>query len=367
MQSNVSAHFTTPLLAWFDAYGRKALPWQQPKTPYRVYVSEIMLQQTQVKTVIPYFERFMLQFPTIESLASASEDEVLSYWSGLGYYSSARHLHRTAQLIMIQHHGTFPEDLPSLQQLPGIGPSTAAAIASLAFGQSVAIFDGNVKRVLSRYFLVESPLHEKKTEKILMAYATACLSPSRCADYTQAIMDLGALCCRPKQPDCQHCPLKTSCLAYQYNRMENLPTKIKKKPLPTKSLQFLLIHRPHSNQAEGHEIHLEKRPHNGIWGSLWCLPSLTLDESIAHYMQKNFDSPCPSVQLFLTLKHTFTHFHLEMTVYLVPFIDTTKQLSWFSQSHLRDLGLPKPISQILMQFFSSVTSDTMPRARVLKG
>ncbi|MCX7114541.1 MAG: A/G-specific adenine glycosylase [Gammaproteobacteria bacterium] len=335
--SNSAHQFTTPLLAWFDLYGRKNLPWQQPKTPYRVYVSEIMLQQTQVKTVIPYFERFMQRFPTLQSLALATEDEVLSYWSGLGYYSRGRNLLRCAQHIMSQYQGEFPEDMAALQQLPGIGPSTAAAIASLAFGRPVAIFDGNVKRVISRYFM---------TEHQLMEHATSCLSPSRSADYSQAIMDLGALCCRPKQPDCPACPVQATCLAYQHRCVESWPKKNKKKPLPIKSSQFMLIHREHDQMIQ---VHLEKRPSKGIWGSLWCLPSFPMSESV--------HTRFPQSELFSTLKHTFTHFHLEMVVYCAPLVGAAeKDMHWFSQIQLSNLGLPKPMSKLLDQFFVRGTS-----------
>lgn len=241
---------------------------------------------------------------------------------------------------MSQHQGQFPEDISALQALPGIGPSTAAAIASLAFGHPVAIFDGNVKRVLSRYFM---------TEHQLMEHATSCLSLSRCADYSQAIMDLGALCCRPKQPDCHACPIQTSCLAYQHRCVEDWPKKNKKKPLPTKSSQFMLIHREHPEQSQTVQVHLEKRPSKGIWGGLWCLPSFPSSDSV-HALY-------PQSELFSTLKHTFTHFHLEMVVYCTPLVGRAKQeMHWFSLSQLSGLGLPKPISLLLEQFFLSLTS-----------
>ncbi|MGL6030185.1 MAG: A/G-specific adenine glycosylase, partial [Legionella sp.] len=186
--------FSLPLLAWYDIHGRKDLPWQLPREPYPVWISEIMLQQTQVQTVIPYFNRFMARFPTVAALAEANEDDVLSLWSGLGYYSRARNIHRTAKLIHDNYTGCFPTDLPRLIELPGIGPSTAAAILSQAHNLPTAILDGNVKRVLARFFLVDGPTEQAAVKKKLWELADACMHQERCADYTQAIMDLGATC-----------------------------------------------------------------------------------------------------------------------------------------------------------------------------
>jgi A/G-specific adenine glycosylase len=188
-QTSIQTQFTAALLHWFDQFGRKDLPWQHPRTPYRVYVSEIMLQQTQVKTALPYFEKFISRFPTIETLAFATEDEVLAHWSGLGYYSRARNLHKTAIILTNHHKNELPKHPSQLTQLPGIGPSTAAAIASLAYDQPFPILDGNVKRVLTRYFMVEGAINQTKTEQRLMTHAEQCMSKERCADYTQAIMD----------------------------------------------------------------------------------------------------------------------------------------------------------------------------------
>lgn len=350
-QANIQQQFTQALLQWFDHYGRKDLPWQQPRTPYRVYLSEIMLQQTQVKTVIPYFERFIQHFPSFEALAMASEDAVLALWSGLGYYSRARHLHHSAQLIQQQFHGELPTDPKVLTTLPGIGPSTAAAISSLAFHQPIAILDGNVKRVLARYFMIHDPINHPKTEKRLWQYANACLSHTRAADYTQAIMDLGALCCRPKQPACHRCPVQSSCLAYQHAAVETLPHMIRKKPLPTKTTDFFILYQ--GNRQKAIQIYLEKRPNKGIWGGLWCLPTV-LPEAISTTC-----TPTP----FQTIKHSFTHFHLILQARSLPHHPTdTLTGQWVQKMHLPQLGLPTPIQQLLLAFFDQPSNTTLTQS-----
>ena len=213
----IQAKFSLPLLEWFNCHGRKDLPWQHPRSAYRVWISEIMLQQTQVKTVIPYFNHFIAKFPDIQQLAHAYEDRVLAQWSGLGYYSRARNLHKTAKIICEKYKGEFPRELADLIALPGIGPSTAAAIASQAFNQATPILDGNVKRVLCRYFLIDGwPEHSSVKQK-LWQLAKECMPTERCADYTQAIMDLGATRCTARNPDCANCPLQYTCLAKHHN------------------------------------------------------------------------------------------------------------------------------------------------------
>jgi len=226
---NILQNFTRPLLTWFGEHGRKDLPWQHPRSAYRVWISEIMLQQTQVKTVIPYFLRFLARFPDIKTLAQADEDDVLSCWSGLGYYSRARNLHKTALIIAENFKGQFPDDIKELVQLPGIGDSTAAAIASLAYNKPTAILDGNVKRVLSRYFQVRGLSQQSAVKQKLMTIANQCMSHDFCADYTQAIMDLGATCCTVKTPACTRCPLQTTCGAYKNNQVADYPEKKPKK------------------------------------------------------------------------------------------------------------------------------------------
>ncbi len=241
MNLDYKTNFTHPLMAWYNRHGRKNLPWQNPRNPYKVWISEIMLQQTQVKTTIPYFEKFITRFPDIASLAAAELDEVLSHWAGLGYYRRAHHLHQAAKILQKEYLGIFPKDAQQILALPGIGRTTAAAIASLAFDQPLAIMDGNVKRVLSRYFLAT-------TNHQLWDLAQACMATTQCGDYTQAIMDLGALCCTSKNPQCQQCPLHKHCKAYQQNIVQDYPQKKPKKNLPTQQQHFLVLYNPYQQK-----------------------------------------------------------------------------------------------------------------------
>lgn len=344
-------HFTLPLLAWFDQHGRKDLPWQHPRSAYRVWISEIMLQQTQVKTVIPYFNRFLASFPNIQALANAAEDEVLSHWSGLGYYSRARNLHKAAAMIQQDFQGEIPSSIELLIKLPGIGSSTAAAISSLAFDKPAAILDGNVKRVLSRYFLIGAELRPSAINQKLWQIANDCLPSQRCADYTQAIMDLGATCCTSKNPNCEVCPLQTSCLAKKQNQVSHYPIKKAKKSLATKQQQFLLIH----NQDQ--LIYLEKRPPTGIWGGLWCLPSIDMDLCPKTFVQNNYQLQTNAMQELLKLKHTFSHFHLQISALSMQTNTANTGVAeypgrWFQAGELVGLGLAKPVSEIIQYYLS---------------
>jgi A/G-specific adenine glycosylase len=303
-----------------------------------VWVSEVMLQQTQVKTVIPYFERFITQFPTVIALAQAEEDEVLALWSGLGYYSRARYLHHSARLITEHFNGVVPHDLNTLITLPGIGASTAAAICSLAYQQPTAILDGNVKRILARYFLIPGHSTLAATNKQLWTYAQQCMSQTHCADYTQAIMDLGATLCTPKQPQCHCCPLQSGCQAHQQQRVDAYPEKKIKKKLPEYPQQFFLLY----NQ---HQFYLEKRPSSGIWGGLWCLPT----RSIRH-------THCWDIMQFT---HTFSHFkwHIQATALEISQEDMSEyqpetEGMWVTAQQLPTLGLAKPIQYIIEQFLT---------------
>lgn len=340
--------FTRPLLTWYDTHGRKNFPWQHPRTPYRVWVSEIMLQQTQVNTVIPYFNRFMAHFPDIDALARGSEDEVLALWSGLGYYSRGRNLHQTAKIIQKEHQGHFPSDLNVLMTFPGIGASTAAAITSQAFNQPTAILDGNVKRVLSRYFQVGGV--DTHTTKKLWAFAHQCMSLERPAEYTQAIMDLGATCCRAKHPECSICPLSTSCLAHQNQVVSNYPHKKIKKKIPKRHQHTLLIH--NKNRL----IYLEKQAPSGLWGGLWCPLSIDSTVDPSHYIEHNTPFLLKQIQSFMHIKHTFSHFQLFMNALLIEIEhDDNETLSgrWFSQEETLKLGLAKPIMSLLHQFYKN--------------
>ena len=345
--STIHHQFCMPLLNWFEQHGRRDLPWQQPRSAYRVWISEIMLQQTQVATVIPYFTRFMARFPDIHALASASDDAVLSYWSGLGYYSRARNLHASAKIISTQLHGVFPDTMERLKSLPGIGDSTAAAIASLAFNKPTALLDGNVKRVLSRYFLVEGAPGKADVQKKLWGLADACMHKTRCADYSQAIMDLGATCCRPKNPTCLSCPLETTCLANQAGVVNLYPNKKIKKIIPTRHQQFILLH------TADDLVYLEKRPETGLWGGLWCLPTLDMGECPSLHVSNAYGLSTEAPLEVMKMKHTFSHFHLHLVALSLKTTSGGESLpgQWFHRDSLNDVGLAKPVSRVLHCFF----------------
>ncbi|KTC78069.1 A/G-specific adenine glycosylase [Legionella brunensis] len=349
MTNTAQEQFSQPLLTWFDNFGRKDLPWQHPRTPYRVWVSEIMLQQTQVKTVIPYFNRFMDNFPDIWHLAQAPEDHILACWSGLGYYSRARNLAKTAKIICEQYHGEFPHCLEELVLLPGIGASTAAAIASQAFNLPAAILDGNVKRVLCRYFMVDGWPEQTTVKKNLWQLANQCMPDQRSADYTQAIMDLGATCCTTRKPDCEHCPLQGTCQAKLHNKVNDYPHKKLKKALPHKKEQFLLLH------TVDNTIYLEKRPPVGLWGGLWCIPNMDIHSCPKEHIKKLYNFDCLHAQEMMQLKHSFSHFHLHIKairIETIPTKDTITEMPgrWFKLSEVNTLGLAKPIATIIKHF-----------------
>lgn len=338
--------FSEPLLAWYDINGRKNLPWQTPREPYRVWVSEIMLQQTQVQTVIAYFNRFIDHLPTIHDLANANEDEVLSLWSGLGYYSRARNLHETAKIISNEHHGQFPQSLEDLIKLPGIGPSTAAAILAQAFNQATAILDGNVKRVLARVFQINGWPEQAEVKKKLWDLANSCMPQERCADYTQAIMDLGATCCTTKNPNCSNCPLKSMCLAFKNNEQYLYPTKKIKKPVPTHQQQLLVL----SNEQD--HIYLEKRPPTGLWGGLWCFPSIDVDDCPLNFIKIKYALKGATPELVVAFKHRFSHFHLEINALSIRTQEMGTSAGevtgkWFAKNDLGALGLARPTSLII--------------------
>lgn len=308
-----------------------------------------MLQQTQVKTVIPYFERFMERFPDVHTLSHADIDDVLAHWSGLGYYSRARNLHKTATIISNSFEGNFSRNIPELIKLPGIGPSTAAAITSLAFDLPTPILDGNVKRVLSRYFMIPGAIDSTNTIKALWGKAKACMPSTRCADYTQAIMDLGATCCTPRKPQCSHCPLQKTCNAKQQNVIEQYPEPKKKKSLPTKHEQFLVLHHQGT-------IYLEKRPPVGLWGGLWCVPTIDIETSPEEYISQHYGLVTTHCQPLTSLKHSFSHYHLSIkavSMAIEPILACAEHSGqWVKESQLPMLGLPKPVSTLLRYFFS---------------
>ncbi len=347
----LARNFTIPLLDWFDRHGRKNLPWQHPRDAYPIWISEIMLQQTQVKTVIPYFIRFMEKFPTIVDLAEAPEDAVLAQWSGLGYYSRARNLAKTAKLICQNYQGEFPQELNVLKSLPGIGASTAAAIASLAFNHPTAILDGNVKRVLCRYFMFEGNIASQAFQKKLWLLAQQCMSQARPASYTQAIMDLGATCCTLKNPQCISCPLEKTCLAKINDKIAAYPQKKLKKILSVKEEQFLLLHKDD-------RIYLEKNPPVGIWGGLWCLPSLAIDACPIKFIKEHYDFEGKQPQFLKEIKHSFSHFHLHIKAQQIETSACGLSIKeekgrWFKPEELASLGLAKPVSNLISYFLAN--------------
>jgi A/G-specific adenine glycosylase len=345
--------FAQQLIRWQTVHGRHSLPWQNTRDPYRIWLSEIMLQQTQVGTVIAYYQAFLKRFPDIASLARASQDDVLARWSGLGYYSRARNLHATARQVMMHHHGRFPEQIDDIIALPGIGRSTAAAIAAFAFDTHAAILDGNVKRVLTRHFGISGYPGEKKTETALWLLAESLLPAQRVDTYTQALMDFGATLCTRGKPACQQCPLQTSCAAFASNRVHVLPTPRPKRTLPQKSVRMLILH------CNG-KIMLEKRADKGIWGGLWSLPELASQlDSEQHCLQTFGLTVTPSGRLPL-LRHSFTHFHLHIAPELLSVAVDARlvmpaQHDWFTPAAALAAGIPTPVRKLLQQLRASDT------------
>ncbi|MFI8480358.1 A/G-specific adenine glycosylase [Pseudomonas sp. NPDC078700] len=337
--------FSTAVLQWYDAHGRKDLPWQQGITPYRVWVSEIMLQQTQVSTVLGYFDRFMDALPTVRDLAEAPEDEVLHLWTGLGYYTRARNLQKTARLVMSEHAGEFPRDLEALIALPGIGRSTAGAIASLSMSLRAPILDGNVKRVLARYVAQEGYPGEPKVAKQLWDVAERFTPQQRVNNYTQAMMDLGATLCTRSKPSCLLCPLKAGCQAHLLGLEIRYPIPKPRKALPQKrTLMPILANR------EG-DILLYRRPSSGLWGGLWSLPELSdLDELelLANSHQLNLGARQPLAEL----THTFSHFQLAIEPWLINVTTAPTSVAeadwlWYNLAQPPRLGLAAPVKKLL--------------------
>ncbi len=343
--------FSSRLLTWFDKHGRKDLPWQHNPSPYRVWVSEIMLQQTQVATVIPYFERFMQRFPDELALADAKQDEVLHLWTGLGYYARGRNLHKAAQKIRDEFGGEFPSNLEQVMALPGIGPSTAGAILSLSKGQQHAILDGNVKRVLARYHAIEGWPGTATIEKQMWQLAEQHTPKNDNAAYTQAIMDLGATICRRSKPLCPLCPQKDSCEALDQNLQSQLPTARPKKKIPIKTTTMLML-----DNGDG-KLLLQQRPPTGIWGGLWSFPELARsapsDSDIQQWCQNELGYDIQISQRWPIVRHTFSHFHLDIE----PVWLHSKQqdriadnnATWFSSAAPTSIGLAAPVKQLLEQ------------------
>jgi A/G-specific adenine glycosylase len=354
LKKPVSRWFQQQLLGWYDVHGRKDLPWQNNPTPYRVWVSEIMLQQTQVATVIPYYQRFMSRFPDLATLANTSVDEVLHLWSGLGYYARGRNLHRAAQQIIEEYNGLFPDNIDNLINLPGIGRSTAGAILALAANQHQAILDGNVKRVLARFAAIDGWPGRPAVQDQLWQLATELTPKRRVSAYTQAIMDLGATLCTRRQPACDQCPLRSNCQAHALRRTHELPSPKPRKTLPVRQTHMLIL-----VNDQGH-ILLQKRPPSGIWGGLWSLPEYTDSHngSIHHWAQQQLGYTISTTETGQPLRHTFSHFHLDITPVLARINHTHRVMDashclWYNSDHPESLGMAAPIKKLLARVNSS--------------
>lgn len=338
--------FTNTLLDWFDQHGRHDLPWQQTRSPYFTWLSEIMLQQTQVATVIPYFENFTSTFPTVNDLAQASLDEVLHLWTGLGYYARGRNLHKSAQIISTDYAGQFPTNFDCVIELPGIGRSTAGAILAQALGQRHPILDGNVKRVLTRLHAVEGWPGQKNVENQLWVLAEKYTPHARLADYTQAIMDLGATLCTRK-PYCDNCPFQVDCQAYQLGTPTAFPTSKPRKTLPVRSTHMLLLENEHG------QVLLQQRPPTGIWGSLWSLPECPVETDISDWCRDQLGLVVEQVQAGKLLRHTFSHFHLDIHPVHASLKDHTDSVMepnstvWYNSAQPDARGLPTPVKRLL--------------------
>ncbi len=341
------ASFSARVLSWFDQHGRKDLPWQRNPTPYRVWVSEIMLQQTRVRAVIGYYERFMARFPDLRSLADAPEDEVLHLWSGLGYYARARNLHRAAQLVRDEHGGRFPCDFDAITRLPGIGRSTAGAILALSFGERHAILDGNVKRVLARFHEIEGWPGLPSVAAELWYVAERHTPEVDVGRYTQAMMDLGATVCVRSRPRCPECPLHLDCGARRSGRTAALPHSKPRKQLPVRTARLLLL------RDERGAILLERRPPSGIWGGLWSLPECPPGEDLEQWCAVTYGCNVSQARTWSTVRHTFTHFHFDLVPIVVQVAagggaarESEDQI-WFNAAQPQRLGLAAPVKRLL--------------------
>jgi len=351
--------FAAALLDWFKLHGRTDLPWQRQPTPYRVWVSEIMLQQTQVGVVIPYFERFMARFPDLPALAAADQDEVLSLWSGLGYYARARNLHRAARTLMQQQGGLFPQDIDQLQALPGIGRSTAGAILSLALGRRHPILDGNCKRVLARCYAVAGWPGRSSVLAELWRLADRLTPADDAAAFNQAMMDLGATLCTRSAPSCSRCPLAAHCLAFQQGRADAYPEPKPRRHHPVRQTRMLLV-----SDADG-RILLQRRPPSGVWGGLWVPPELGAGQEAADWCRIHLGCGIARLEILPPRRHTFTHFQLDIQTLAVwtsvcPPIATMQAASaagvaegvdqaWVKPAEPGKVGLPAPVRRMLAE------------------
>ncbi|MFT5483464.1 MAG: A/G-specific adenine glycosylase [Halieaceae bacterium] len=356
-QQTTSAPFSDLVLTWWDQAGRKDLPWQLNISPYRVWVSEIMLQQTQVATVSPYFERFMRELPTIVDLATASEDRVLHLWTGLGYYARARNLHLSAKLVYQELGGILPSELDALCELPGIGLSTAGAIRSIGFGERAAILDGNVKRVLARYHAVAGWPGRPSVLKQLWHHAEEHTPGARHANYSQAMMDLGATVCTRSKPRCDDCPVKNACRARAEDLIAELPGKKAPKILPIKSAYMLMMQR-----SDGLVL-LVRRPPTGIWGGLWSFPEASIETDIGDHLGDYYLAPTREPNTWPVHRHTFSHYHFDILPVHVNLdskesskmdnrvMESDQQL-WYNIAQPQEIGLAAPVVTLLASLAS---------------
>lgn len=337
--------FQQRILTWFEKSGRKDLPWQKNISAYRVWVSEIMLQQTQVKTVIPYYQRFMRSFPSVRTLALAENDEVMHHWTGLGYYARARNLHKAALVIHHEYNDQFPAKFDEIIKLPGIGRSTAGAICAIAYQQPYAILDGNVKRVLARFAAIEGWPGKTNVHDTLWQIAEQYTPHKNVAAYTQAMMDLGAMICTRTKPQCGICPLQASCIAYAQQKQHLYPGKKPKKTLPIKSTVMLLIRNQHG------ELLLQKQPPAGIWGGLWIFPQCKTKAEVKKWCALN-QMRIDTQQTLSAFRHTFSHYHLDIQPILIhttthsTAMDATQRL-WYNKQ--QSIGLAAPVKKLLEQ------------------
>ena len=347
--------FASRLIAWQKHHGRHALPWQHTRDAYRIWLSEIMLQQTQVATVIPYYERFLEMFPDVSSLANAPLDAVMQCWSGLGYYSRARNLHKCARMVVDKYRGIFPSDPALLERLPGIGRSTAAAIAVFSSGARAAILDGNVVRVFARVFGVDDPVTDAAGKRRFWRMAVDLLPDSDIESYTQGLMDLGATVCTRGRPDCPNCPFSDTCIAFSEGRQDELPVKKAKKTVPVRHVVMLLVY------ADG-RILLEKRPASGIWGGLYSLPEIAMETGIGIVPEDDVAIRVKQVavrwgdvqsMVFLApFVHVFTHFRLRITPCVVKLarMETAVRESaevWQNAASIETVALPAAVRKLL--------------------
>lgn len=351
--------FAASLLAWYDEHGRRHLPWQKNRSAYRVWISEIMLQQTQVETVIPYFERFVARFPDVCTLAAAEQDEVLHLWSGLGYYSRGRNLHAAARRVVSEHGGMLPDTIDGWRALPGVGRSTAGAILALSGGKRHPILDGNVKRVLCRYHGIDRWPGESRTAKTLWALAESHTPRQRVAAYTQAIMDLGATVCVRRQPLCTACPLRRRCRARLKGATDAIPAPRPKSPRPLRRTRFLIL------RDEDQAVLLERRPPSGVWGGLWGFPECPPETDPARACAERFGFEPGRASFLKPRQHGFTHFRLQIEPVLLEVDGKAKadrvmeagSVLWYKGASSRRLGLAAPVDRILSELPPRAVKD----------